>query len=120
VLKSLVSLQCADVKYRVRVTNESPAESLQLNALDDSAFGNIATSATGQPKLGTDVLASTCQVPQTIAKGGYYECDFTARFCEGPSHTNKVTGTLSDNENGIIDQPSNTLTLTVGVSAVTP
>jgi hypothetical protein len=108
VVKSLVSLACADVQYRVRVNNTDAAESLQLTALSDSGFGSI-TSVHG------DVLATNCAVPQTIAAGGNYECDFRAHFC-GASHIDTVTGTLNDDENSVINRGSNSLE--VDVSAV--
>jgi hypothetical protein len=108
VIKSLVGLACADVDYRVRVNNTDPAESLTLSVLTDNTFGSITS-------VHDDVLATTCSVPQTIVVGGFYECDFRARFCAG-SHTDKVTGTLNDNEGGTLDQDSNDLTVNVNAS----
>jgi hypothetical protein len=108
VVKSLVGLECADVNYRVRVNNTDSAESLTLTALSDSGFGSITS-------VHDAVLATTCSVPRDIAAGGNYECDFRAHFCGG-SHTDTVTGTLNDNESGVINPQSNSLT--VDVSAV--
>jgi hypothetical protein len=108
VVKSLVGLVCADVQYRVRVNNTNAVESLSLNSLSDDGFGSITS-------VHDDVRSTNCSVPQTIAAGGNYECDFTARFCGG-SHTNTVTGTLTDNEGGSVSQPSNSLTVNVGAS----
>jgi hypothetical protein len=110
VVKSLVGIQCADVNYRVRVNNTSTAESLQLTALSDSGFGSITS-------VHDNVLATGCSVPQTIAVGSNYECDFRAHFC-GSSHTDTVTGTLKDNENTSISRDSNSLA--VNVSATLP
>ncbi len=108
VVKSLVSLACSDVNYRVRVNNTDTAEALTLTALSDSGFGSI-TSVHG------DVLATSCTVPQTIAAGGNYECDFRAHFC-GATHIDTVTGTLNDDESTSITRDSNSLQ--VDVSAV--
>ncbi len=108
VVKSLVSLACADVNYRVRVNNTDAAESLALTALSDSGFGSI-TSVHG------DVLSTNCAVPQTIAAGGFYECEFRAHFCGG-THIDTIAGTLNDNESTVINRDSNSLQ--VDVSAV--
>jgi len=108
VIKSLNSLQCAIVRYGVRVNNTDPVDELTLTDLTDSGFGNITA-------VHDDVVAKTCSVPQTIAVGGHYTCTFDAKFC-GSSHINKVTGTLNDNDGGdSLYQDSNELT--VGVSA---
>jgi len=108
VVKSLVGLACADVQYRVRVNNTNTAETLTLSSLVDSGFGSI-TSVQGA------VQSTNCSVPQTIAIGGNYECDFIAHFCAG-SHTDTVTATLNDNDNSTITPTSNTLTVTVGAN----
>jgi len=108
VVKSLVSLACADVNYRVRVNNTDSAESLTLTALSDNGFGSIAS-------VHDSVLSTTCSVPQTIAASGNYECDFRAHFCGG-SHTNTVTATLNDNDGSAVINPHSN-SLTVDVSA---
>jgi hypothetical protein len=108
VVKSLVGLACADVQYRVRVNNTSAAEALNLAALTDSGFGSITT-------VQGNVLSTNCSVPQAIAVGGSYECDFVAHFCGG-SHTDTVTATLNDNDNSTITPTSNSLTVNVNAS----
>jgi len=108
VIKSLDSLQCAIVRYGVRVNNTSSAESLTLTALLDNTYGSITT-------VHDAVVATTCTVPQTIAASGSYTCTFDARFCGG-SHTDKVTGTLNDNENATISPESNSLTVNVNAT----
>jgi hypothetical protein len=108
VVKSLVSLACADVQYRVRVNNTDSVETLNLTALSDSGFGSV-TAVHG------NVLSTNCSVPQTIGIGGYYECDFTAHFCGG-SHTDTVTATLNDNDNSTITPTSNSLTVNVSAN----
>jgi hypothetical protein len=106
VVKSLVGLACADVQYRVRVTNTDAAETLNLSSLSDSGFGSITS-------IHDNVLSTNCSVPKTIAVGGYYECDFIAHFCGG-SHTDTVTATLNDNDNSSITPQSNSLKINVG------
>jgi hypothetical protein len=117
VVKSLVSLACADVNYRVRVNNTDPAETLTLTALSDDGFGSI-TSVHG------DVLATNCGVvaptgpgtlPATIPVGGSYECEFRAHFCGG-SHIDTVTATLNDNDGSTITPASNSLTVNVSAN----
>jgi len=108
VVKTFVDLACADVNYRVRVNSSDSAESLQLSALSDSGFGSLTS-------VHDNVLSTTCSVPQTIAAGGYYECDFRAHFCGG-SHTDTVTGTLNDNESGTINPVSNSLSINVSAT----
>ena len=105
VVKSLNSLQCAIVRYGVRVNNLDPVESLNLSALSDNGFGDITT-------VHGDVVATTCSVPRSIAVTGNYTCTFDAKFC-GSSHTDKVTGTLNDNDGNTINQDSNSLTVNV-------
>src|SRR5262249_36186197 len=109
VTKSLDSIQCADVKYKVKVTNTDTAEDLTLSALSDSGFGDITTVHGG-------VLSTTCAVPQTIAVGTYYECAFLAHFC-GTSHTNTVAATVSDNDGNTVTPPPSSDPLRVNVSA---
>jgi hypothetical protein len=116
VVKSLVGLACADVNYRVKVSNTDTAESLTLTALTDSGFGDITS-------VHDSILATTCGVavaqsgpgtlPATIPVGGSYECEFRAHFCGG-SHQDTVTATLNDNDGGsALQQDSNALTVNV-------
>jgi hypothetical protein len=108
VAKSLVGLTCADVQYRVKVNNTGTAESLTLTSLNDDGFGAVTS-------VHDNVLSTNCSVPQTIAVGGIYECEFTARFCGG-SHTDTVTATLNDNDNSTITPTSNSLTVNVSAN----
>jgi hypothetical protein len=94
----------ADVTFTVVVTNDSPAELLELTALNDNTFGNI-TQATGAIK------STTCAVPQTIPVGGNYNCQFVATVSTSP-HTDTVTGTVSDDEGGTIT-PFDSATVTL-------
>jgi hypothetical protein len=107
VTKTVDSLQCAIVRYKVKVENTDMVESLSLTALSDSPFGSI-TSVLG------NVLGTTCGVanglgtlagtgngagalPASIGVGGSYTCYFDAKFCTG-SNTNTVTATLKDGD----------------------
>jgi hypothetical protein len=105
VTKSLDSIQCADVKYKVKVNNTDTADDLTLSTLTDSGFGDIT-------KVQGSVLSTTCSVTQTIVAGASYECAFVAHFC-GTSHTDTVTATVSDNDGNPISPSSDPLTVNV-------
>jgi hypothetical protein len=111
VTKSMNGVTCADVSYHVKVQNTDAAETLSLTALTDDGFGSLTS-------VHDSVLSTTCAAPQTIAKGGAYECDFTAHFCGSP-HTDTVTASLHDDENNALSQTSNMLTVTIS-GAVQP
>jgi len=137
ITKSLVSITagCATVRYGVDVKDTSSAdEVLTLSALSDNSYGSI-TSVQGS------VLGTTCGVtsgvgslsgtagagtlPATIAVGGDYTCQFDAQFCgtltsitpagqpscNGLQHTNSVTGTLTGDEQEVVTQTANTITV---------
>jgi hypothetical protein len=107
IVKSFVGLACADVDYHVKVTNTDPGDaSITLSSLTDSSFGDI-TSATN-PKL----VSTGCSVPQTIAKGGAYECGFRAHFCTA-SDTDFVTFIVGDDEGGSASGDSTSVTVNV-------
>jgi hypothetical protein len=110
VAKSVEGVVCAEVRFKVKVTNTDTAENLTLSTLEDNKFGNIATG-TGQPALGANVTGTDCSVPQTILPGNLnaYTCTFDANVCDIP-HTNTVTGTLSDNDQNTIT-PSGSATV---------
>lgn len=111
VAKSVEGVVCAEVRFKVKVTNTDTAENLILSKLEDDIFGNIATGQ-GQPALGANVTGTDCVVPQTIQPGNLtaYSCTFDANVCTFP-HTNTVTGTLSDNDQNTIT-PSGSATVT--------
>jgi hypothetical protein len=97
--------------YDVKVTNDSSAEALSLDALNDDQFGDITIID------GVTILSSTCFVPQTLEPndglpGGLdeYTCTFDAKVSTSP-HTNILTGTVSDNEGGEVT-PSDSATVT--------
>ena len=106
VTKTFNSLQCAVVRFHVKVENTDLVEPLALTALSDTPFGSITT-------VHDDVLGTTCGVPAglgtlagalgagvlpaSIAVSGNYQCDFDAYFCSS-SNTNTVTAKLTDND----------------------
>jgi hypothetical protein len=133
IVKSFVANEaaCATVRYQVQVTNTSASgtdEQLTVSGLTDNAFGSI-TSVHGTGNEA--VLGTTCGVanglgtlagtgngagilPVTIGvNGGAYTCQFDGQFCSGLdsqgcfSHTNTVSATTADDEQG-------TVTLTPG------
>jgi hypothetical protein len=117
VVKSLDKLACADLDYKVKVTNTDSGESISLTTLTDSAFGDL-TKATPD---NTKILSTSCAVPQTLEPFGAaqnkdkYECTFRAHVCLSgtSSHTNTATGTVTDNEGGSASADSNSLTVNV-------
>jgi hypothetical protein len=102
VVKSVEGVVCAELRFKVKVTNTDAAEDLTLSALVDDKFGNIATGQ-GQPPLGTDVTGTDCALPATIKPGNTnaFVCTFDANVCNFP-HKNTVTGTLRDNDQNTI------------------
>ena len=75
------------VEFTVRVENTSAADSITLESLNDTIYGDL----TGQ---------GSCTVPQTIPVGGYYECSFSATVsgADGYVEVNVVTATGSDDD----------------------
>ena len=78
-----------NVTFLVAVTNTS-VESVNLTALADDIHGDLD---------GRD----TCNVPQTIVAGAFYQCSFIASVTgnAADSETNTVTATAADDENNI-------------------
>ncbi len=77
-----------DVTFAVRASNTG-ATALQLTALSDSVFGNVADA--GNPAL----VATDCALPQSLAPGSDYTCAFTAHVggAAGQTHHNTLTAT---------------------------
>jgi hypothetical protein len=95
----------AVVTYVVTVTNDSTAEELDLDALSDDQFGDLT-------EVDVDVLRTSCSVPQTIAVGGNYSCEFDGVVGTSP-HTNIVSGTVTDDDdNTVTPDPSDSATVT--------
>jgi len=118
VVKSLDGIACADVNYKVKVTNSDSGDaSITLSSLVDNQYGSITS-------VHDNVLSTTCAVPQTLSKvdpaipgSGIYECGFKAHFC-GTSNTDVVTATVHDDDNPGTDvtQDSNSLKVTVSAT----
>ena len=83
---------CATANFKVDVkntTNPGYDESETLTGLSDSKYGNPTT-----------ITGSTCSLPQTLAPGASYSCQFSGQFCGdlqtvdqlGTGTCNAVTG----------------------------
>jgi hypothetical protein len=104
---------CATVTYQVVVSNTSATgtdETLTLNSLSDTAFGDITTvhgsgdgavlgTTCGQPtnNINGGTLSGTAgagALPQTLSvNGGAYTCQFNAQFCGGITTVDLGNGT---------------------------
>ena len=90
------------VTFTVQVSNTGTAESVDLTALIDDIHGNL----NGQ---------GNCILPQTIATGSFYQCNFSATVNgnAGDSQTNTVTATAEDDESNTANaNDSATVTVT--------
>ncbi|WP_437870099.1 DUF7507 domain-containing protein [Sorangium sp. So ce363] len=94
----------AIVTYEVVVSNTSSAEELFLTSLVDDSFGNVT-------QTGAVISRTTCSVPQTLAIGATYTCEFDALVTSSP-HTDEVTGQVNDNDGSATLQVSDTATVT--------
>jgi hypothetical protein len=129
VTKTFDSLQCATIRYAVKVDNTDPAESLTLTALNDDKVGGNGDLTS----LHDNVLGTTCGVtgaglgtmsaltgagalPKSIATSGSYSCKFDAKTCTSGQQTDVVTATLNDNENNTTT-PSGSATVTVNATS---
>lgn len=78
-----------NVEFTVTVENTSRGDTLTINSLQDSVFGNLD----GQ---------GDCDVPQTLAPGASYQCRFQARIqgARGDIHIDTITlsATTEDGE----------------------
>jgi hypothetical protein len=125
-----------DVSYQVVVSNPgSNVDTLTLNdsGLDDDQFGDITmvhgVGAEGSCSLtGNDlnackeVVSTTCgqaagagTLPQDLIPGSNYTCTFVGRIADPDctfTHTNTVTGDLTDDDN-MDYSPSDDATVTV-------
>lgn len=99
----------AVVTFNVTVSNDSDAESLTVDALNDDQFGDI-TQIQGK------VQSTTCIVPQVLQPAGdfgdTYTCSFDALVDTSP-HTNTLTGTVSDDDGSLPVTPSDSATVTL-------
>ena len=82
------------VNFAVVITNDSPVETLTLSSLSST----LDTLATPQN------ISTTCQLPQTIAAGGIYQCSYQALIQQN-SGTYPVTfnASVADDEKSVQD-----------------
>ncbi len=100
-----------DVTFSFVVTNDSPADAVTIDTLNDSIYGDI-----------TAIAGSTCVVPQTLAVGGDYSCSFTANVSgnAGDVETNVVTASGTDDDgNDVSDTDDAVVTVTDVPSSMT-
>ncbi len=65
------------VRFDVRVRNTSPTDSVTLNSLVDTVYGDITF-------VHDQVLATDCSVPQQLPPGAEYGCRFTGEVTGSP------------------------------------
>ncbi len=84
---TLVDVPGGMVTFTARINNGSGAEALMLTSLIDDIHGDLA----GQ---------GNCALPQTIAVGGFYQCNFTVFVGgdEGDIEVDTITAVVSDDE----------------------
>lgn len=133
VTKTFDSLQCATVRYAVKVENTDTAESLTLTALNDDKVGGDGSLVL----LHDNLLGTTCGVtgaglgtmsgltgsgalPATVAVSGNYSCKFDAKTCTTGQQTDVVTATLHDNDNTANSTITPNGSATVTITATTP
>jgi hypothetical protein len=98
-----VKLLCAT--YVVKVTNTSTAEALSLDELVDDIYGDLLDT-------GNTAIEDTNCAASSIPVGESYSCWFEACTESSPT-TDKVTGTVYDNEGGSVE-PYDSATVTFG------
>ncbi|MBD3649448.1 MAG: hypothetical protein HUJ31_18805 [Pseudomonadales bacterium] len=99
----------AVVTYDVTVSNDSDAEALTVDALNDDQFGDVT-------QIQGAVQSTTCIVPQVLQPAGTfgdsYSCSFEATVDTSP-HTNTLTGTVNDDDGSFPSSPSDSATVTL-------
>ncbi|HHB90107.1 MAG TPA: hypothetical protein ENK60_02230 [Anaerolineae bacterium] len=96
------------VTFTVQVNNTSAADTLTLNSLTDSVYGDL--NGMGD-----------CAVPQTIAPGASYTCQFSVHITgnAGDTHTNTVTAEATDDDsNQLSSSDDATVTITNASSSI--
>ena len=79
-----------EVIYRIIVTNQSDAtDPIIITSLNDSAYGDV-----------TALSQTTCELGDTVAPGGQYQCEFivTHTGVAGDTFPNTLTAVAQDNE----------------------
>jgi hypothetical protein len=114
VIKSLDSMQCSIVRYKVEVKNTSLAGTLELKALTDSSFGDLLTAH-------DNVVATTCAICATTSIASTARCTgtFDAKFCGGKD-IDTITATLNDGQGNEVQPKSNTLTVNTSATTTVP
>ena len=76
-----------DVTFTVVVKNTSAVDTVTISSLSDSVFGDLSEKG-------------TCSVPQQLAPGQSYQCQFTGSVtgAGGTQHVNKVTAGGTDDD----------------------
>lgn len=69
------------VTFQITVTNTSPSKEIELQTLEDSVHGNLAG-------------VGTCQLPQTLAAGEQYDCQFQATV-SGPGGSREIDNVVA-------------------------
>jgi uncharacterized repeat protein (TIGR01451 family) len=88
--------------FSVTVNNTSAADSVTITSLSDDVYGDLDGKG-------------TCEVPQTIAAGGSYSCEFSGAVSgnAGSSHTDVVTASGTDDDgNPVSDDDDATVIIT--------
>ena len=86
--------------FEVLVTNDSEAEALTLDGLNEDQFGDITL-------VQDNVVSTECSVPQTLPISGSYTCTLEGKI-NGSPHTDAVTRTVSDNEGASVTPSDST------------
>ena len=106
------------VQFTVRVTNDSVAtDPVTINSLTDDIYGDLDKDDVGNHSW----TSSTCDVPQTIQPGDFYECTFTADVngIASDSQTDTVTASGVDDESNPVSDSDDATVQIVAPSAVT-
>jgi hypothetical protein len=84
----------AVVSFTLRIENTGVVDSITLNSLSDSVYGDV--TATNNAAL----TSTTCIVPQTVLPSQVYTCQFSAFIggAIGKEHTNVVTARGTDDD----------------------
>ena len=96
-----VSEPGGNVTFNFVVNNLSTADSVTIDSLIDTVYGDLTT-----------VAGSTCSVPQTIAASGSYTCAITVFVAgnAGDTHTNVATAAGTDDDgNPVSDDDDETV-----------
>ena len=92
----------ATITYEVEVSNTTATRTLTVNAICDDVYGALAGSGCAAGSITPTNV--TCTVPQDIAPGDSYTCQFDGEVPVGSTGlTDTVTATVVDDENASVD-----------------